>query len=320
MAKEYFVGVDIGGTKIAAALVNGKGEILARGKAPTPRSGPKRILKAVEDLVEGVAAEKGRKPKGLRGIGVGAPGIVDPGGRKILVAPNVRLAGFPLVRKLRKRFGVGVALGNDVNLGVLGEQRFGAGKGTENVVGIFPGTGVGGGAIVGGRLMLGAHGAAAELGHVVVDPNGPRCGCGSRGCLEALAGRSAIEREIRRALRAGEKSVVQALVGGKLDVIKSKVLAKALKSGDLVVTRIIRRASEALGSACVSLRHVFDPELFILGGGLIEACGDFILPIVQRSLDHDPLFAKVSACRAVPSRLGDDAVILGAAALAMETF
>jgi glucokinase len=245
---------------------------------------------------------------------------VEPEGGRILAAPNIDLEGVPIASKLRKRFGLGVILGNDVNLGTLGEQWLGAAKGAENVVAIFPGTGVGGGVIAAGKLMLGAYGAAAELGHIIVDPHGPACGCGNRGCLEALASRSAIEREIRRAVRSGEKSLVIELAGGKLDVIKSKVLAKALKKKDPLVVRVMRRASEALGLACVTLRHAFDPELFVFGGGLIEACGDFILPVVQKSLDGDPLFRKVPGCRAIPSRLGDDAVILGAVALAKETF
>jgi len=321
MAKALYVGVDVGGTKISAALVRSDGKILAREKTSTPKgAGPKRILRVIEGIVRDAVSEGGRKLKDLRGIGVGAPGIVEPEGGRILAAPNIDLEGVPVAAKLRKRLGVGVILGNDVNLGTLGEQWLGAGKGAENVVAIFPGTGVGGGAIVAGKLMLGAHGAAAELGHIVVDPMGPACGCGNRGCLEALASRGAIEREIRRAIRSGEKSIVTELAAGRLDVIKSKVIAKALKRKDPLVTRVVRRASEALGSACVTLRHAFDPELFVFGGGLIEACGDFILPVVRKSLEGDPLFRKVPACRAVPSRLGDDAVILGAVALAKETF
>ncbi|MCX5789587.1 MAG: ROK family protein [Elusimicrobia bacterium] len=316
MAKDLFVGVDIGGTKIAAALVSGRGKILARGKETTPRGvGPKRIVKAVEALIKAVVAEGGYRLKDVRGVGIGAPGLVDPEGRKILAAPNIKLAGFPVVAWLEKRLGADVVMGNDVNVGVMGEQWLGAGKGAQNVVGLFPGTGVGGGVIADGRLLLGAHGAAAELGHIVVDPKGPLCGCGNRGCLEALASRTAIERDIRAAIAKGQRSVVSELTNGKLGVIKSKVLAKALKRKDAVVTRVMRSAAEALGAACVDLRHVFDPERIILGGGVIEACGDFILPIVQKRIDRDPFFKKVGACEAVPSQLGDDAVILGGVAL-----
>jgi len=305
MARNFYVGVDVGGTKIAAALADQKGRILAREKTPTPRGvKPKQILKVIAGLIKSVVAQHGLRLKDINGVGVGAPGIIDPKGRRVVSAPNISLSGYALANKLFSVLGVKVRLGNDVNLGVLGERWLGAAKGAGNLVGIFPGTGVGGGVIVGGRMLVGAHGAAAELGHLIVQPGGPLCGCGNRGCLEALSSRSAIEREIRRAQGSRDKAP-----------IKSKVLAKGLKSKDALITGVMRRACEHLGAACVSLRHVFDPELFLLGGGLVEACGDFIVPIVQRSLDRDPFFKKVGRCRVVASKLGDDATMLGAVAL-----
>ncbi|MBI4347424.1 MAG: ROK family protein [Elusimicrobia bacterium] len=317
MAKSLYLGADIGGTKLAVALVDGKGRVLARDKAATPRkAGAKRILKTLEALIKATAAEGGARLKDLRAIGVGAPGIVNPEGTRIVAAPNIELAGYPIVRRLSERLGRPVVLGNDVNCGILGERWLGAAKGADDVVGIFPGTGVGGGIVAAGRLLVGAHGAAAELGHVLIEPGGPACGCGNRGCLEAIASRTAIEREIRRAIKGGKRSVVTELTGGELDVIKSKVLKKALKKGDAVVTAAMRRAGEALGAACLSLRHALDPNLFVFGGGLVEACGDFLLPIVQKAIDRDPFFRKVGACRVVEAKLGDDAVILGAVALA----
>ncbi|HAH07112.1 MAG TPA: ROK family protein [Elusimicrobia bacterium] len=319
MPKGLYVGVDVGGTKIAAALVDGKGRILLRDKTATPRDGkPKGVLKAISVLVKGLLNEGGLRRKDLLGVGAGVPGIVDGEGR-MLAAPNVALAGVRVGRELEKALGADAVVGNDVNLGVLGEQWLGAARGHENVVGIFPGTGVGGGVIVGGELLLGTHGAAAELGHIVVDPEGPVCGCGIRGCLEALASRTAIEKDIRRALRRGERSLIRDWLGKAPKVIKSKVLAKALKRKDPVVMHAFHQAAQALGLACVSLRHVFDPELFVFGGGLVEACGQHLLPAVQDALDEDPLFKKVSSCEAVPSELGDDAVILGAVALAKRT-
>ncbi len=306
MPSNFYVGVDVGGTKISAALADHKGKILSRDKTATPRGAkPKQILKVITGVIKSVVAQRGLRLKDIRGVGLGAPGIIDPEGRRVVSAPNISLSGYPLAGKLEKLLGLKVRLGNDVNLGVLGEQWLGGAKGARNLVGIFPGTGVGGGVIVDGTLLLGAHGAAAELGHLIVDPAGPLCGCGNRGCLEAFSSRTAIEREIHRARGERDKSR-----------IKSKVLAKGLKRKDRIITRALRRASEHLGSACVSLRHAFDPELFLFGGGLIEACGGFILPIVQRALDRDPFFKRVGRCRAVASQLGDDAVLLGAVALA----
>lgn len=316
MPKGLYVGVDVGGTKIAAALTDAKGRILLRDKTATPRdAGAKAVLKTVSGLVKGLLGEGGLRLKDLAGVGVGLPGIVDGEGR-VLAAPNVALKGVRVGRELGKALGARVVIGNDVNLGVLGEQWLGAARGRRNVVGLFPGTGLGGGVLVEGELLLGTHGAAAELGHIVVDPEGPVCGCGVQGCLEALASRTAIEKDIRKALRRGERSLIREWLGKDPKVIKSKVLAKALKRKDKVVTRSFRRAAKALGLACVSLRHVFDPELFVFGGGLIEACGEHLLPEVRRALDRDPLFKKVSSCEALASELGDDAVLLGAVALA----
>jgi len=317
MAKKFFVGVDVGGTKIAAGLVTPRGEILGWEKASTPRAkNAGEVMKVIVRAVRDVISDAGLKPRRLRGIGIGVPGLVDAASGKVLVAPNLPIAGHPIAAELERRFGVPVALGNDVNLGVLGEAWRGSGRGVDDFVGIFPGTGVGGGVVSGGRLLLGANGAAAELGHIVLDPKGPKCGCGARGCLEAYASRTAMERDIRAGVKAGEKTDIVALNGGSLDQIKSKVLARALRHRDPLVTRVLRAAAERLGDGCVSIRHCFDPQLFVLGGGVIEACGDFILPIVKRRLAADPLFKRIGACKVTRSRLGDDAVVLGAVALA----
>lgn len=319
MAKKFFVGVDVGGTKIAAGLVSPDGDILGWEKASTPRGkGAKEVMRVIVRAVRDVIEDADLKPRGLKGIGIGVPGLVDAKTGLVLVAPNIDIAGYPIAAELTRRFDADAVVGNDVNLGVLGESWLGAGKGVDDFVGVFPGTGVGGGVIAGGRLLLGAHGAAAELGHIVLDPKGPKCGCGAHGCLEAYASRTAIERDIRAGVKAGEKSEIVVLNGGKLDQIKSKVLARALRHRDPLVTRVMRAAAERLGDGLVSIRHCFDPELFVLGGGVIEACGDFLLPIVKKRLADDALFRKVGAVRVSRSRLGDDAVVLGAVALARD--
>jgi glucokinase len=317
VAKGFYVGVDLGGTKIAAAVVTPSGEIVGREKEPTPRGrNPAAVLAAIVEIVENVMVDADVKPRRLKGIGIGVPGIVDAAGGRVVAAPNVAIAGAPIASTLRRRFGAPVTLGNDVNLGVLGERWLGAARGVDDVVGVFPGTGVGGGVICGGRLLTGAHGAAAELGHIVIDPGGPLCGCGARGCLEAYASRTAIERDIRAGAQASRPTDIAAINGGRLDVIKSRVLAEALRRGDALVTDVMRAAAERLGDGCVAARHCFDPKLILLGGGLIEACGSFILPIVRARIAADALFRRVGSCRVAPSRLGDDATLLGAVALA----
>jgi glucokinase len=317
MAKDFYIGVDVGGTKIAAAVVTPAGKILGREKAPTPRGRrASAVLSAIVDVVEDAMRDADVKPRRLKAVGIGVPGIVDAAGGRVVAAPNIPIAGAPIAATLRRRFGVEVTLGNDVNLGVLGERWLGAGRGVDDVVGVFPGTGVGGGVVCGGRLLTGAHGAAAELGHIVLNPGGPLCGCGARGCLEAYASRTAIERDLREGARAGRRTEIVSINGGRLDVIKSRVLAEALRRRDPLVTEVMRAAAERLGDGCVAARHCFDPKLIVLGGGLVEACGGFILPIVRARIAADPLFRRVGECRVAPAKLGDYATILGAVALA----
>jgi glucokinase len=265
-------------------------------------------------VIDDVLSEHHVQTELIEGIGLGVPGIVDASG-KVVVTPNIRLSGVSLVQDIEKHFGVKAAAGNDVNVGLLGEKWMGAAQAARDVVGLFPGTGVGGAAIAGGSLLAGSRGAAAEFGHIIVEMDGPRCTCGNRGCLEAIAGRWAMERDIKAAMKKGEKTVIARLAGKKFGVIRSKVLKKAIEAKDKVVTRVMKKAAVALGLACVTLRHVFDPEMIVLGGGVIEACGSFILPIIRKTVESDPFFSKISKCRIVESRLGDDAVALGAVAL-----
>ncbi len=316
MKKNLYMGIDVGGTKIAAALVNERGRILVQGKNPTPLNAkPKAVLSVIRDLLDEIMMDADIGKKDISGIGIGIPGLVDAKGKEILRTPNINLGHFPLVPQLNKSFSVPIVLGNDVNVGLLGEKWLGAGRTVQDIVGIFPGTGVGGAIIQRGELVTGARGLAAEIGHMTMELDGPLCHCGNRGCLEALVSRWAMERDIRKAVARGEKTVVSDLANGKLQTIKSKILKKALARHDAVVTRIMRKAAVTLGKACVSLRHILNPEMIVLGGGVIEACGEFILPIVKKTVGNDPFFAKIDDCPVVAAQLGDDAVMLGAVAL-----
>ncbi len=215
---------------------------------------------------------------------------------------------------LRSRFSVPVAVGNDCNFGALGEKWLGSAREAESVVAILVGTGIGGGYVQKGKLWRGVRESAAEIGHIVMQIDGPKCGCGNRGCLEALASRSAIERDIRQAVAAGRETVLHALTDGELSIIRSGVLRKALAMGDELVTEIVGRASEILGYACLTVRHLIDPEVIVLGGGVVEACGDFMMPIVEKIVGSDRLPGVRDGGRVLLSALGDDAVVLGAVA------
>lgn len=316
MANTLFLGIDVGGTKISAALINRAGKIYARNKITTPaRATNKEIIALLSRLILETLAKAAIKTKKLKGIGIGIPGIVDSKTGAIITTPNLKLSGTALAHALKIKFKCPVVLGNDVNLGVLGEKWMGAASTAENIVGIFPGTGIGGGVIINGKLLTGTHGAGAELGHIIMDITGPQCTCGNKGCLEALTGRWAIERDIRTALSQGEKSVISSHLQGPGHKIKSSALREALQKKDPLVTAIMKRVSEILALACISLRHTFDPQLIVFGGGLIEACGDFLLPRIQKAVKADPFFAGLENFSIVESLLGDDAVVLGAGAL-----
>ncbi len=310
---DYYIGVDIGGTKIAGALVTPNGRIINRTKTATPKRVKAKdiyacVVDSIDELMNGSEVKKAR----IRGIGLGVPGIVDTQNDQILAAPNINLTGFPLSAQLKRKFRVPIAMTNDVNAGLLGEAWLGAAKGLDHVVGIFPGTGVGGAVIADGKILLGAQGAATELGHMIMAVNGPLCHCGNYGCLEALASRWAIERDIRALIKAGRKSVVVAMTEGNLSMIKSRVLKDALAKNDAVVRKVLTKVAEHLGQNAVSINHIFNPQAIVYGGGVIKACGAFMLPIVAKTLKADPFFKSFNKCRVLQSTLGDDAVPLGA--------
>ena len=316
MAKKIYCGVDVGGTKMLAALVDHSGEISATKKIPTPqKASATKIYNELRQLIETILNDNGIEPDQLRGIGIGVPGIVKSNHRDILRTPNIALANFPLAQRLSKAFGVKVVLGNDVNLGLLGEKWLGAGLQHKNIIGLFPGTGVGGAIIIDGKLIDGAQGVAGELGHMIIDQNSDKTSAGLYGTLEALASRRAIERDIREAVKEGQSTIITKLVGDKLDVIKSRFIAKSLDQKDKVVVGIVNDVCKTLGNACISMRHTFNPDLIIFGGGLMEACGHYMLPRIRRRSNANPFMAGIDKCKIVLSELGDNAVILGAVAL-----
>lgn len=314
-----YVGVDVGGTKILAALVEESGRVLARERAATPRKGTHRaVLEAIRETLEGALRKEKVSPRSLAAIGIAIPGVVEPEKGRVVVTPNMNLSGIAITNVLQKEFGVPVALGNDVNLGTLGEHWLGTARRAESAFGIFVGTGIGGGLVRRGEMWRGYRESAAEIGHIIMEMDGPKCGCGNRGCLEALASRTAIERDIRQAVKAGGKTVLTDLLDGDLSVIRSGALRRALDQRDRLVTKVLRRAGEVLGYACLTVRHLVDPEVIVLGGGVVEACGDFLVPIARAIVEADRLPGSRPGGRVVRSALGDDAVMLGAVALARQ--
>ena len=313
------IGVDIGGTKIQATLATPVGKKVKSQRVSTPREGgPEQVVAAILEAVNEVLKAEKLKPADIQGVGVGVPGVTDFRRGEVIVTPNMPLGRFPLGPFLQRQLGVPVYVENDCNLGTLGECWIGAGAGARSAFGIFVGTGIGGGFVRKRKIWRGARMAAGEVGHIVMQVGGPVCGCGNSGCLEALASRSAIERDIRQAIQAGRESVVREWLEQGTAVLRSKLLRNALEAGDSVVREVMQRAAEYIGYACLTVRHLLDPEVIILGGGVMEACGEFLFPVIQDIVAQDKLPGAGPSRGVVPSVLGDDAVVMGAVALAAQ--
>jgi glucokinase len=312
-----YLGVDVGGTKVQASLVHESGGIVERERRTTPRTGgPEQVLAAVEKVMDDVLKKGKVTAADLTAVGIAVPGVVDPDNARVVVTPNMSLTGVAIGAHLESRFHVPVAVGNDGNLGTLGETWLGSARQAKSALGICVGTGIGAGLVQNGKLWRGARESAGEIGHIVMQIGGPKCGCGNCGCLEALASRTAIERDIRDAIAAGRTSMLSELTGGDLSVIRSGAIRRALEAEDPLVTEVLRHASEVLGYACLTVRHLIDPEVIVLGGGVIEACSDFMMPIIENIVGSDRLPGARDGGQVLLSALGDDAVVLGAIALA----
>ena len=312
-----YMGIDIGGTKIQVSLVEESGTVVLSRRCATPRDvGPEGVVAAIERAIGETLEEAECESSDLGAIGLAVPGVVDPDLGLVVVTPNMNLTGVAIGSHLEGRFKVPVALSNDCNLGTLGETWLGSARNAKSTVGILVGTGVGSGVVNNGKLWRGARESAGEIGHIVMQIGGPKCGCGNYGCLETLASRSAIERDIRQAVADGRETVLSELLEGDLSMIRSGMLRRALEAEDGLVIEVMRTASEVLGHACLTVRHLVDPEVIVLGGGVMEACSDFMLPIIENIVGSDQLPGAREGGRVLLSALGDDAVVLGAVALA----
>ncbi len=313
------VGVDLGGTKILAAVVDPEGGIVSRAKVRTQAERPlAEVIASIADAVRSAVAKAGLQMQNIGAVGIAAPGVLDAEAGVVRFAPNLHWNDVPLSAALRQHLGVPVYLENDVNMGTLAEHTLGAGRGVKDVVGIFVGTGIGGGVILNGRLHRGRNGSAGEVGHMVVQIGGPRCGCGRRGCLEALASRTAIVRDLTAAIKSGAKSMLPELVKGDLDRLTSGVLAEAAARGDKLTISVLKRATRSLGIGIADIVNFLGPEMIILGGGVIEALDDTWLDRVRKVAHKYAMPNAMEGVKIMRAQLGDDAVALGAAVLARQ--
>jgi len=303
------LGVDIGGTDIKLGIVTAEGQIVEKGRIPTAAGeGPRQAAARVAAWLGGRTGEHQ-----VSSAGIDCAGLIDGARGYLYYSPNLPgWADLDLRGLFAGELGVPVTVDNDVNCAAWGEFILGAGRGTKHFVCLTLGTGIGGGVIADGRLYRGWQGMAGEVGHQVIDPSGPECACGNRGCLEAMANASSIVSRARGAMAAGEKSSLE----GSEDMTAEDV-AVAAAEGDMVATGALAGAGRALGTGLANIVHLFNPEVIAVGGGVAGA-GDLILGPARESMRAQLMDGILAEVRVVPAELGNMASLAGASMMALE--
>ncbi len=311
--------IDLGGTKIIAAAVLSTGEIVSRKYSLTlADEGPRPVINRLSSAVAEIIAQAKLKTSDIAGIGIAAAGIIDTKEGIVTTSPN--LPGWrdvPLRDIIAERLGLTTYLINDASAAALGEHRFGAGKGVDNLIYLTVSTGIGGGIIIEGELYLGADGCAGEIGHMIIETHGPQCNCGKFGCLEALASGSAMTKESVRRLNQGEKSSIIRLVDGRLESITAETVSLAARKGDSLACDIVARAATYLGIGLANLVNIFNPELIVIGGG-VSKMGNMLLAPARKTIREIAFKLPARTARIVRARLGSNAGIIGAAVYVFE--
>jgi len=312
------VAVDLGGTKILAAVVSQDGKALVRKRYDTMAnegvdSVVNRIFSAINDIVNACNMSLTE----LGGISVAAAGAIDMKRGIVTASPN--LPGWcdvPLRDIIGDRFKTISFLINDAKAAALGEHRYGAGKGAKNLIYLTVSTGIGSGIIIDGKLYFGESGSAGELGHMTIDVNGPLCGCGNRGCWEALASGSALAKDAINRIQGGNKSMITEMVGGNLEKITAETVSIAAERGDSLALDVVLRAAKYLGIGLANVVNIFNPEMIVIGGG-VSKMGELLLTPARQEMRTRAFRLAAEAVSIVPAVLGDENGVLGAAAYAI---
>jgi len=306
--------IDLGGTKIAAALIAPDNRVMDKAHSPTLVSeGLQAVTSRIFSMIDRLLSQCTTGPAQLYGIAIAAAGAIDTDKGLVTSSPN--LPGWlnvPLRDMVRKRYGIDTCLLNDASAAALAEHRLGAGRGTANLIYLTVSTGIGGGIIINGELYSGASGCAGELGHMTIDANGPECDCGNRGCLEVFASGKAVAGEAKRRIEQGEQSKLTDIVSGDLEGITAEKVALAARGGDRLALDVISRAATYLGVGMVNLVNIFNPEMIVVGGGLSKM-GELLLEPAREVVKQRAFPLCAGAVRIVTAELGDDAGVLGAA-------
>ncbi len=314
--KKFWVGIDLGGTKMLATVFDEKFKPMGRKRRKTKgaegaNAGVERIIRTIDEALEEAKIDSSQ----LSGIGVGLPGPLDLEKGVIIESPNLGWKNVKLQQILEDKYKRPAMLANDVDAGTFGEFSFGAGRKGRCVLGVFPGTGIGGGLIYEGKIFRGKTASCMEIGHMMVDPRGRLCGCGRRGCLETVASRLAISAEVAMAAYRGETSIIFEAAGTNLADIRSSLLADAVDAGDKVVEKIIRNAARRIGEAVANVSNLVAPDIVVLGGGLVEALKGIFLEEVRSVVAKNVMDSFAKSISVEVAALGDDAGVMGAAAL-----
>jgi len=307
--------LDLGGTQFRVALATAQGEIVGRvaHRVESPDD-PDKMIELMGEVVHGLLSSE--RHERILGMGIAVAGLVVPSTGTLLTSPNLQAwYNTPLKETWERKLGLPVWVGNDASLAALGEWRFGAGRGVDDLVYITVSTGVGSGVITGGRLLEGSQGFAPEIGHMTIDIHGQRCRCGNVGCLETLASGTAIARIAAERLRAGERSSIADMASGDGGELTARLVAQAACSGDALAKAIIEEAAVNLAVGVVNMVHLFNPKLVIIGGG-VSMSGDLLFGPVRRVVAERSM--KDFEVDIVPAQLGDDPGLLGAVALVLQ--
>ncbi len=319
MKERYIVGVDLGGTNIAAGAMptDGTREIAMRMAPTLAETGADgvvdRIVQMIEDVIAQTISETGATREDFLGVGIGSPGPLDREKGIVVITPNLGWRDFPLRDEISKRVNLKATLDNDANCATLGEWWAGAAKGGRNVVGLTIGTGIGGGLILDGKLYHGTSDAAGEIGHTTIESNGRRCKCGNYGCLEAYTSGPAIAERAREAIASDEGSILAEIVDGDLSKITAQTVYEASKRGDEIARGVVRDTAHFLGVGISNLINIFNPDTVVIAGGVTQA-GEALFDPLRAEVKRRAFKPAVDVCRIVPGALPLSAGVVGAVA------
>lgn len=309
---KHFVGVDLGGTKILAGVYNEELNLLGKMKLSTKAERSyEEVIERIGRCVREAVDECDLRMEDIGALGIGVPGAVDPTAGRMIFAPNLNWRDKPVRDDLAKNLGLPVAIENDCNACTIGVHELELDGKPQTMVGVFIGTGIGGGIIVDGKIYSGFNRTAGEIGHTVIDLDGPKSRWGPKGTFESLVARPSLFRQIREAVEAGEKTTI-----ADLDNLRSGELRKAIKRGDRLAERVVAEAARCAGIVVGNLTNLLNPEVIALGGGVIEALGKIMMPVIEKVAAEHSLPGTTDGIRIVESRLGDHAGIAGAAVFA----